>query len=277
MEKPSVPELSFKPDFMINLENRLLFVEVATLLREENSDWITLRLIEHLFETKLFCGNKSSFTLVILNKKYWRKYCIELLENFYDKVVFEPTLRGTSEIHAIPKESNYELWDLEREYERSRYRKFAETELRRFEYHKTEESDLENALFDRLLNRDLPVQRNYPVRNLKNYYLSQDMNLRFYFDFYCAGKIVEIKSFKRINDLTLQNLLIKARLIRYEKTDGRIIRAPRRINSMILLINGNLSGPHYDRFRYLRMLTNAGWDVYPSSEVFNDKIEGFLG
>ena len=276
IENPAVPELSFRPDFMINLENQLIFVEIAAVVREENVDWKTLRLIEHLFEVKLFYGNKSNFNLILLNKNNWKQYCIELLGNFYDKVTFEPVLKNTREIYTIPKESNYELWDLEREFERSRYREFTETYLRTFEYRDIKENDIENEFYSRLSRRGFHLERDYPVRNLKNYYLGRAMDLKFYFDFFIDGKIVEIKSFKRINDVVLQNLLIKARLIRYKKADNRIRRAPIPLSNMILLVNGDLSGPQYDRFRYLRMLTNAGWDVHPSSDVFSDRIEGFL-
>ena len=79
IENPAVPELAFKPDFLINLQNQLIFSEITSISFSENVDWKTLRLIEHLFEVKIFYGNNSSFNLIILNKDRWKPYCIELL------------------------------------------------------------------------------------------------------------------------------------------------------------------------------------------------------
>jgi hypothetical protein len=276
MENPAVPELSFTPDFMVNFENQLIFLEIASMPREADADWKTLRLIEHLFEVKLFYGNKSNFNLIIMNKDGWKPYCIELIENFCDKVIYQGDLQSTREIYTTPKVSNFELWDLEREFERSRYRKFDDAFLGKFEYRDARESTIEYEFYNRMLKRGLFLERDYSVTNLKNYYLGRAMDLRFYFDFVVNHKIVEIKSFRKITATVLQNLLIKSRFIRYQKEDDRIRRAQMLISRMILFVNGDLSGPRHDRFRYLRMLTNAGWDVYPYADFLNDRIEGFL-
>jgi len=275
MENPAVPELSFRPDFMINFERQLIFVEIASVVQED-VDWETLRLIEHLFEVKLFYGNKANFNLLVLNKDRWKPYCIELLENFCDKVTYQDELKDTREIYTTPKASNFKLWDLEREFERSRYRKFDEAYLKRFEYRDIRERTIQNEFLERMLSRGLYLQKDYPVRNLKNYYLGRAMDLKFYFDFFFKENIVEIKSFRKMRDIVLQNLLIKSRLIRYQKVDGNIERAQIPISNLILIVNGNISGPQYDRLRYLRMLTNAGWDVYPVNDILEGKIEGFL-
>lgn len=276
MENPAAPELSFTPDFMVNFENQLIFLEIASMPREADADWKTLRLIEHLFEVKLFYGNKSNFNLIIMSKNGWKPYCIELLENFCDKVIYQGDLKSTREIYTTPKASNFELWDLEREFERSRYRKFDDVYLRKFEYRDIRESTIAYEFSKQMLDRGLFLQRDYSVRNLKNYYLGRAMDLRFHFDFFVNQKIVEIKSFRKMTAIVLQNLLIKSRLIRYQKEDDTIRRAQMPINRMILYVNGDLSGPRHDRFRYLRMLTNAGWDVYPNSDFLNDRTEGFL-
>ncbi len=99
------------------------------------------------------------------------------------------------------------------------------------------------------------------------------MNLRLAFDFYVNEKIIEISSFRKFNITILQNLMIQSRLIRYKKIDNRIEQVPP--NDMILFINGSISGPKYDQMRYLRMLTNAGWDVYPATILDNE--ERFIG
>jgi len=268
--EPAVPELSFKPDFMVNIENRLIFVEVVSLRHGENVDWRTLRLIEHIFEAKLFFGNTSGFNLIIPDKDEWKPYCIELLENFFDKVTYGPFLESARDLYTSPKTSNFRLWDLEREFERSRYRKFDDAYLRQFEYQDIPCIQLEEELRIKLSDLNLPAEAKYPVRNLKNYYLKRDMNLRFYFDFFVNNKIVEIKSFRKINSTALQNLLIKSRLIRYQKIGDEINQVPS--YRMILFVNGDINGPEYDRLRYLRMLTHAGWDVYPISLLSTDKI-----
>jgi len=273
IEKPAVPELLFKPDFMISLENQLIFSEIASVTSNENVDWKTLRLIEHLFEIKLFYGNKSAFNLFILNKDRWKPYCIELLEHLFDKVTYSDELKSSSEIFTKPKTIHFKLWDLEREFEKIRYLPFTDNDLNKFQYQHIKEETIERTLSNLLIQRYGYLQENYPVRNLKNQYLGEARDLKFRFDFFSDNKIVEIKSFKKISDIILQNLLIKSRLIRYTKERGVIVRAPPDAYQMILIINGNLSGPPYDRFRYLRMLTNAGWDVYPFGYFITEQME----
>jgi len=96
------------------------------------------------------------------------------------------------------------------------------------------------------------------------------MNLRFVFELFVDDQraIVEIKTFKRIGNLLIQNLLIKSRFIRYRKINDEIRRIEPFLK-MILLVNGSIKGPRYDPIRYLRMLTAAGWDVYPANILFD--------
>jgi hypothetical protein len=41
IENPAVPELAFKPDFVINLENQLIFIEAISASFTENIGWKT--------------------------------------------------------------------------------------------------------------------------------------------------------------------------------------------------------------------------------------------
>ena len=129
------PDLSFRPDFMVNLQNQLTFVEISYLKRKETADWKTLRLIEKLFEVKLFFGNKSVYTLILLDKRKWKDYCLELLEGFFDKVIYEPIQKAT-EIYAQTRIDNFQLWDLERKFTHSRYKKLTKVELEQFHFEK---------------------------------------------------------------------------------------------------------------------------------------------
>jgi hypothetical protein len=264
IQDASISELSFKPHFMIDMDKRLVLVEIAYVTGNENVDWKTLRLIEHVFEAKLFLGNETSFSLILLDSELWKPYCLELLKNFFDKTIFRSSIENLSDVFARPKANNFELWNLEREFQRSRIRRLRESNLAQFEYRPASGYELEEILNDRLKESNLFPTRDYAVRNLKNYYLRRDLDLKFYFDFFVNERIVEIKSFKKMNILLLQDLLIKSRLIRYRKIDDRI-ESTRPLYKMILLINGDIVGPQYDRMRYLRMLTGAGWDVYPAS------------
>lgn len=268
MEEPVVSELLFRPDFMVNMEKQLVLVEVIIPRSNQNVDWLTLRLMEYLFETKMFLGNKSVFVLVTSRSDFWKPYCLEILENFFDRLVFTSDIKTISDIYAPPKPANFRLWDLERDFKASRYKDFSEADLRQFQYQDISSIELKNQVNQTLANLNLFFNTNYGVPNLKNYYLKRNMNLKFYFDFFVDGKIVEIKSFKRINIVSIQDLLIKARLIRYRKIND--VMKQIETNKMVLLINGNISGPDYDQFRYLRMLTTAGWDVYPFS-ILGDK------
>jgi len=269
LEGAPISELSFKPDFMVNFGNRLLCIETAYLEKNENVDWKTLRLIEHLFEAKLFLGNNTVFSLIIPDKEGWKPYCLELVEAFFDKVIYGHKVDNIENIYTNPKENNFDLWEQERKFIRSRYNKLKESDLRQFKYLDVPDRKLEDVFCNKLVSLGLEPIRNYPIRNLKNYYLKKDMDLRFYFNFFVNYKIVEIKTFTKINNAILQNLLIKSRLIRYQKIDDRISPLPS--NKMILFINGKIIGPEYDRMRYLRMLTTAGWDVYPISLLYNEK------
>jgi len=262
--EPAVPELSFRPDFMANMENHLTFFEIASIKAKEDSDWKTLRLIEHLFETKLFFGNKSSFHVLLLNRREWKPYCLELLESFFDRITYGFEVERFRDLYAVPKEVNFRLWNLERDFQRSRPFFDDERFLGKFQYRCINGKELENEVFQKLLRLGLHVRRQHSVRNLKNYYLKRDIDLRFYFDFYVNGKIIEVKSFRALKNITLQDLLVKSRLIRYEKRDGTVERIHPELRGMILLVNGDIMGPNYDKFRYLRMLTSAGWDVYPA-------------
>lgn len=260
MSNPSTPELSFRPDFMIDFDNRLTFVEITFRKAGENVDWNTLRLIEEIFEVKLFFGDKSVFTLILLDEENWKPYCLELLEGFFDKIVYG-SIQRASDVYTEPKADNFRLWDLERKFNASRYRKPTDMELEQFQFEHISGWELEQVLANKLFNLGLFPLRNHSVRNLKNYYLKRDMDLRFFFDFFVNEKIVDIKTIRRMKMPTLQNLLIKSRLIRYKKVRGRVVRSPP--VEMLLFVNGNISGPEYDKARYFRMLTAAGWDVYP--------------
>ncbi len=269
LERASISEFSFIPDFMINFENLLTFIEITSLqekTRMENVDWKTLRLIEHLFEAKLFFGNDSVFLLFILDSSLWKPYCLELLEGLFDKVLYD--FNTDSRLYTKPKESNFKLWNLEREFNNSRYKLLEKINLNEFFYRPMSNLEFEKIVFEKLHGLNFELHRNYGVRNLKNYYLKQDMNLKFYFDFYINDKIVEVKSFKKMNTRSIQNLLIKSRLIRYQKRNGTIKQVP--TNEMILIINGDVSGPEYDKMRYLRMLTTAGWNVH-SAKILSNK------
>ena len=273
---PAVPELAFKPDFLINLENQLIFVEVTSVSFKENVDWKTLRLIEHLFEVKLFYGNESSFNLIILNKDRWKPYCIELLENLFDKVTYGEELENTQEIFTRPKTQHFRLWNLEREFEKTRYLPFKDDDLEKFQYQNIEGHRIEQIISEWLRSKYTYFEENYAVRNLKNYYIGRAKDLKFYFDFFADDKLYEIKSFRKISNTVLQNLLIKSRLIRYRKLNDSIERIPTNIRRMVLIVNGDLRGPRYDRFRYLRMLTNAGWDVYPFGFLIPNQVGNSL-
>lgn len=264
--QPSTPELSFRPDFIVNLENRLTFVEISYLKDKETVDWKTLRLIEKLFEVKLFFGNKSVFTLVLLDCKKWKNYCLELLESFFDRVIYTPIQKAT-EIYAEPKINNFQLWDLERKFNNSRYKKLIEGELEQFYFKEISEKEIEASLYRKLSKFDFHPIKNYSVRNLKNYYLKEEMDLRFFFDFFANRKIIEVKTIRKMKMFILQNLLIKSRLIRYRKEDDKVFQNP--TVDMVLFINGDIKGPEYDKTRYLRMLTNAGWDVFPITVLSN--------
>lgn len=266
IENAPIPKLSFKPDFMLNIDGQLVFFRIVYLRKSDNVDWVTLRIIEEIFEIKLYFGNNAAFGLIILDEENWKSYCIELLENFCDRVIFGFQIRDFERIYTRSKSSNFDLWNLEREFRNTRYKKFDKDYLAQFYYVDISEKELEHDFARAISKFDLRYEKEYPIRNLKNYYIKRNLNLKFYFDYYVNDKIIEIKSFKKIKTTSLQNLMIKSRLIRYKKINNEIIHE--KGNDMLLFINGNIKGPIYDELRYIRMLNESGWDVYPINYIY---------
>ncbi len=273
LANPLFPDFSFQPDLIVNRDGNLTVIQVDYLRPNDNVDWKTLQLIEQVFEVKLFLGNKATISLILPDASLWKNYCIELLTTFFDNVSFDPQALKTADLAPSSKTEHFQLWDRERKFQNFRSQSLKDLNILKFTFN----SELnEKEIFQHVIFRfnDLNVQYSPKpsVLNLKNYYISEKLNLQFSFDFLIyPSTIIEIKALKRLSKEVIQNLLVKARLIRYKLVEGKIV--PNQPNyRMILILNGLISGPVYDQMRILRLLMLAGWDLYPAS-VMNKNEE----
>jgi len=265
LKEPALSEVVEKPHYMINYDGIMYFIIYAELNEYDNVDWKTLRIIEMIFEIKIYYGNNSIITTVLKTNDRWKDYCVELLRNFSDNFYYDYLInRNISDVRS--KQSNFELWDLERRYINKRRKKLRKLNLEDFTYQDISGHDMSN-IFENMMNYyRMDYYSNFSVRNLKNHYLSQDRNLKFYFDYcYNENNLIELKSYKKFRISYLQNLLIKSRLIRYKKFNNRIV-ANEDFN-LFLFINSDLKGPLYDQERYARMLIESGWNLFPFNSI----------
>jgi hypothetical protein len=264
LQNPTFPEFTFIPDLAIKKEDKLIIVEIVELKLHENVDWRTLRLLEFLFEVKLTLGNNTIFNLIINNKALLQPYCIELLENLFDKVYYFEEFDELNVFNLLVKTQHNELWDLERQYVRTQYHNISDIDLKKYVLDENNNFEIEDKIQTILRQANLEVKRNVPMRNLKNDFITGEKNLRFVFDFRAHNKLIEYKSFKRISNTDIQNLLIQARLVRYTK-EGGFLHLVNTTKKLVLLINGKIDGPSYDPNRFIKMLIGAGWQIYPIS------------
>jgi hypothetical protein len=214
-------------------------------------------------------GNKIAFNLIINNKDLLKLYCKELLENLFDSVYYFNQIDDLSEFNTNAKNEHFSLWDLEREFNRTQYRQLQSINLGNYNLAQISHQQIEDKIIAKLNSNHITYNQNVPIRNLKNEYISEGLDLKFIFDFEIENSLVEIKIFERISNVDIQNLLIKARLVRYEKETG-FLRIRERLKKMILIVNGKIDGPSYDKNRFIKMLYGAGWHVYPVSILDQD-------
>ena len=275
-----VPEALFRPDYVINYNGSTIFLEIEKIHPRENVDWKTLQIIEKIFEIKLFFGPRAVFKILVDRNDPWKLYCIQLLQNFSDGLLFIDVLNSDSLLSISLNEDNIRLWNLEKKYQTKRSIQGSVYKFEDFSYVDINEKYISNKLINIFRSNNFYIEQNYPVKNLKNEYINRDfnLNLRFYFDFLINDiNIVDVVTIKRISIKKLQDMAIKSRLIRYTK-DGDMLYTKSRNYNMNLIINGKLTGPEYDKNRYVRMLHNSGWNLIPLHVVNSSRnyLEVFL-
>ncbi|MBU0778058.1 hypothetical protein KKF82_07350 [Patescibacteria group bacterium] len=271
IEEVRAPEALFRPDYVINHNGSTIFLEIEKINPRENVDWKTLQIIEKLFETKLFYGSKVIFKILIYRNDPWKSYCIQLLQNFSDGLIYLDDLNSDLLLRTSLNENNIRLWDLEKEYQTNRSIQGSAYTFEDFSYVDVNEKNGHNQLMSIFRDFNFLIESNYSVKNLKNAYIDRDfhLNLSFYFDFLINDvNIFDFITIKRISIKKLQDMAIRSRLIRYIK-DGDMLYSRARPYKMYLIINGKLIGPEYDKNRYVRILHNSGWNLIPFSEVHN--------
>ena len=267
LKEPALPGVVEKPKYMINYDGIMYFIIYADLNEHENVDWKTLRIIEMIFELKIYYGNNSIITTILKTNNLWKNYCIELLRNFSDNFYYD-TLVNRNITDVGIKQNNFRLWDLEREYINKRRKKLKKLNLNDFIYHDITDNEISDLFINNMNSRHLNYTSQYGVRNLKNHYLNQDRNLRFNFDYRYKNTLIDIKSYKKFRVTYLLNLLIKSRLIRYQKINDQIVS--NEDYNLLLFINSDIKGPIYDQERYARMLIESGWNLFPLISIIDE-------
>jgi len=263
IESPILPSLTFKPDFLIDHNGKLVFVRVYNFRYYVNMHWKILIIMEEIFEIKLGYGYDAIYKLFILNINKWPDYTRDLLNGFSDSVLYEYKKGDVFEDIKLNSE-NINLWRVEKKYSDRRY------------YKRDDENFIENLLYDditveeakshfniRLNSSNIPYDREFYLYNIKNYFIPEQNYLYFVFDYKINNTLVDFVNIERTTLKSIQNLLIKARLSRYRISDNKIYL--NRNIKLILFLEGNISGPSYDRYRYIKLLYKAGWTIIPPS------------
>jgi hypothetical protein len=124
----------------------------------------------------------------------------------------------------------------------------------------------------------LPIIRNILIRNVKGEIADLRMQYSFEFDYGIEGRsdvaIEVLRSGRYGSRDKIRYLMVKARLLRYEISDGRLHPNNQRAR-LILIVNGNIAGPEYDPFRYVRSLTSVGWELVSADRIYD--IRRLLG
>ena len=283
LPRPAIPDLFFRPDFLIRKDGKL-FTLALTLWRTPYATSIkTLELLEELFEIKLSLGNDTISSLLILGSpRIWGDTILSLLTTFYDYVGFIEDISAQNIYERIseifskgPKDEHYKLWNFERRYREEVEFEYPLDYLKEFKY------DLEyrakrprhNPIIQ-VLEKKL-VQKNIEFRRALRFpCLITDLipkaRFRLYFDLFAKNYLIKTLSIRPSLGFAyhkIKQLLIRGRLVRYRKEGDKIVPiedGP----ELILVSNGFPSGPSYDPDRFLLMVTDAGWRVFPTRRSY---------
>ena len=279
LSHPVLPDLFFRPDFLFRKNGKLFTLELAQWRQPHTIPRKALRLLEELFEIKLSLGNDTISSLLILGSpETWSETTLSLLKTFYEYVGFIEQIvprnihdRITEILSKGPKDEFYRLWDSERKYREEVDFEYPLDYLKEFKYnpeYRTMRPRYNPIL--QVLEKKLNL-RNIEFRSVVRFpCLITDLipkaRFRLYFDLFaqnCLIKTLNVRPESAFAYHKIRELLIRGRLLRYRREGDEIIPiedSP----ELILVSNGFLVGPPHDADRYLLMLTDVGWRVFPS-------------
>lgn len=286
LSKPAIPGIWNQPDFLIVPEvGKKIMLFIYFLPSRDVHHWtFALSTIEDLFEVKTKTGNESIVCSVIVQDEYslhkLQSDKQNLLENIFDFSVsvqisdllsnkILPTQIYNGVISSQSKKHYSKIWNNERVLGKENLRRYdkleAESLLTKGHYSSLSVGQIEEIISKKLFpisNRFL-IQKEARILNIKNYFLGNQSEYFFQFDFVIDSNppiIIEIK--KGIDKLffrrQLRSFASKARLIRYEYLGGERLEVRNTNYKIYLLIANDLKGPDYDPYRYINLMVEVG-------------------
>lgn len=277
LRHPVIPDIYFRPDFLIRKNGKLFSLNLTQWSVPHTTSIKTLELIEELFEIKISLGNSTISSLLIIGSpNIWGKPTLSILNTFYDYICFikkfsheDISERILEILSKEPKDELFKLWDFERRHREEVGFEYPLDYLKEFKY---------NPEYITTKPRDNPILHVLKKKlNLKKIEFKSAIRLpclitelipgaRFhqYFDLFsknCLIKTVNIRPESGYHKI--KQLLIRGRLVRYQTKKGKIVPIED-VPELILLSNGFPLGPSHDPDRFLLMLTDTGWRVFPT-------------
>jgi len=297
-QNPFLPDVLHQPDFLLVPEFGRLIV-IYLLSSKITESWTnTLAQVEDLFEVKLQCGDATAVyglwmdDLGSLMPREMDRF--RLLEGLFDRIdIVHPTepLRSLLAIvsEGLQLRARAELAFL---WQGERQRTF--TNLRRYREKRFTDMvsgsrpprvgqrgilrDIEGALS----RTGIDSEKNFHIATAKDQLagVAQRNSFKFPVAALAVGGEpvpIEILSFDKSADRTrLRYIMTKGRLIHYGAAEDRVILRGR-WRRPILYVEGNLSGPGHDPYRYVRALTSVGWhlvnEISTIPEVLREDVQ----
>jgi hypothetical protein len=294
-KNPFFPELLNQPEFLIVPEvGKLIAVFVYT--PRESLTWRTaLPIVEDLFEVKLTTGLSTiaaAFLIPINGVRRHDPVYFELLRGLFDVFTVNDEA-GDAEFQrwmldalsqAEPRNNLFRLWALERERVAANSAKFSEQKYVEFINQKarprTTKAALMNEMQQTLINEPaLEAVSEFRVTSPKDALAGLAERHFFNFDFGLRPRhrdepprVIDFVALDRYGSREkIRYLMTKARLISYALDGGELIYRGDPVKP-ILMIDGNISGPVHDPYRYVKALVSVGWELEHADPVSLRKI-----
>lgn len=280
---PYFPDLLRQPDLLtVPAPGKL----TAVFAYRYHISWHTvLGSLEDLFETKIHVGEHTAVAAFLLAQPRQTAYAdaLQLLQNTFDSFQTYDQAADTplGALRAVvnrtaPKAVLKDFLHYEREQIQVSLRRFSEMRYRplveQFRQSEFPGRDLEEHVDHRLRallgNREIIKQP--LMQNVKGYLGELPRRYSFEFDFGVSGypdiALEVMRSGRYGSREKIRYLMTKGRLLRYEIIDNRLLPRPRAFRPL-LIVDGNIAGPHHDPYRYVRALISVGWELLRIDEI----------
>jgi hypothetical protein len=272
-----------QPDILVVPEpGRMIAVFVYYSTRELS--WrSSLAALEDLFELKLNAGPQTIAACILISgseRPNWEVDQVRLLRNTFETVLRYDRAAPSSTAEAFadfmadarPNRNLFYLWQVEAKqtqvglghFNEKRYQLLVDKSY-------VPERQPEWVLPEKLQAiARAPVRREHSLQNVKGFIGGLELKYVSEFDYGIADKpdigIDKIHTGRSPSRETIHYLMMKARLLRYV-VDGYELRPRPYPLRLILIVEGNIAGPDYDPFRYVRNLVSVGWELFRADHL----------